>query len=128
MNTVDEEEIGNRNSDTDDEEQIDGILRDIYSSVEQEGSRMGIKQTYSERSLLPAAVFEGDGVKNIGSENSQLERECGCLAEASPPPRGLQEESEESEKNLDVQASSFLYLHNTRSFFNKKFNYVHRTS
>ena len=129
MNTVDEEEIENRNSDTDDEEQIDGILRGIYSSVEQEGGRMGIKQTHSERSLLPAAVFEGDGVRNIGSENSQLEkRECRCLVEASPPPRGLQKESEESEENLDVEASNFLYLHNTRSFFNKKFNYVHRTS
>ena len=123
MNTVDEEEIENRNSDTDDEEQIDGILRGIYSSVEQEGGRMGIEQTHSERSLLPATVFERDGVRNFGSENSQLERrERGRLVEASPPPRGLQEESEESEENLDVEASNFLYLHNTRSFFNKKFN------
>ena len=67
MNTVDEEEIGNRHSDTDDEEEIDGILRGIYSSMEQEGGRMGIKQTHSE-SLLPAAVYKGDGVRNFGKQ------------------------------------------------------------
>lgn len=123
MNTVDEEEIGNRNSDTNAEEEIDGILRGIYSSMEQEGGRMSIEQTHSESSLLPATVYEGDGVRNFGSENSQLEtRERGRLVEASPLPRGLQEEREESEENLNVEASNFLYLHNTRSFFNKKFN------
>ena len=70
---------------------------------------MGIKRTHSERNSLPAAVYEGDGVRNFGSENSQLERrERGRLVEASPLPRSLQEEREGSEENLDVKASNFL--------------------
>lgn len=106
---------------SDDEAEIEEILREIYESVDQEDGRMEIEQTASQR-VVPPAHQMSHRVRNEenGHENTQVEREAGGrVVEASPPPRGLQEECED---NLNVEVGDFLYLHNTRTFFNKKFN------
>ena len=77
-------------SGSDDEAEIEEILREIYESVDQEGGRMEIELAASQRGLLPAGTHQmSHRVRNEQNdqENTQVEREAGGrVVEASPPP------------------------------------------
>ena len=107
------------NSDSEGEEEIEGILQEIYGAVEQEGGRMVLERPSVHRGLLPIDEGQDFVGRSEGFNSETEERQDGRQVEPSPPPPDLQDEGEQ---DLNVEVSDFLYLHHTRSFFNNKFN------
>lgn len=107
--------------DSDDEEEVENILREIYGQVDQQGGRMFIEEVSPARGLLPSNIQEQqENQRNVVQESVTFPQEgLQRQVEASPPPANL---AEVGESAFNLEVSDFLYLHASRPFFNNKFN------
>lgn len=107
--------------DSDDEEEVENVLREIYGAVDQQVGRMFIKEDSPPWGLLPSTIQQQqENQRNVLQENVTFPQEgVQRQVEASPPPANL---AEVGESVFNLEVSDFLYLHTSRTFFNNKFN------
>ena len=107
--------------DSDDEEEVENVLREIYGAVDQQAGRMFIEEDSPPRGLLPSTIQQQqENQRNVLQENVTFPQEgVQRQVEASPPPANL---AEVGESVFNLEVSGFFYLHTSRTFFNNKFN------